>query len=87
MHQFILGALTMTSCTIGVFFLRFWRQSGDRLLLVFATAFFVLGVDWGLRGAWEPTVETRHYFFLVRLLAFVLLVGGIVDKNRARPSG
>lgn len=87
MHQFILGALTMASCVIGLFFLRFWRQSGDRLLLVFATAFFVLAVDWGLRGAWEPTLETRHYFFLVRLVAFVLLVIGIVDKNRARPSG
>ncbi|MFL5305396.1 MAG: DUF5985 family protein [Polyangia bacterium] len=82
MHQFILGALTLASCAVGLFFLRFWRQSGDRLLLVFATAFFVLAVDWGLRGAWEPTVETRHYFFLVRLLAFVLLVIGIIDKNR-----
>jgi len=86
MHQFILGALTVASCAVGLFFLRFWRQSGDRLLLVFAIAFFVLAVDWGVRGAWQPTVESRHYFFLVRLLAFVLLVIGIVDKNRARPS-
>jgi hypothetical protein len=86
-HQFILGALTMASCVIGLFFLRFWRQSGDRLLLVFATAFFVLAVDWGVRGALEPTVETRHYFFLIRLVAFVLLVIGIIDKNRGRPSG
>ena len=46
----------------------------------------VLAVDWGVRGAWEPTVETRHYFFLVRLVAFVLLVLGIIDKNRTRPS-
>ncbi|MES1164885.1 MAG: DUF5985 family protein [Verrucomicrobiota bacterium] len=82
MHQFILGALTMASCAVGLFFLRFWRQSGDRLLLVFAIAFFVLAVDWGVRGAWEPTLETRHYFFLVRLVAFVLLVIGIIDKNR-----
>lgn len=87
MHQFILGALTMASGVIGLFFLRFWRQSGDRLLLVFAIAFFVLAADWGLRGAWEPSVETRHYFFLVRLVAFVLLVAGIADKNRSGPSG
>ncbi len=85
MHQLILGALTMASCTIGLFFLRFWRQSRDRLLLVFAAAFFVLAVDWGLRGAWQPTLETRHYFFLVRLLGFVLLVIGIFDKNRGGP--
>jgi hypothetical protein len=85
MHEFTLGALTMASAAIGFFFLRFWRQSRDRLFLVFATAFFVLAVDWGLRGTCEPTLETRHYFFLVRLIAFVLLVAGIIDKNWSRP--
>lgn len=86
MHQFMLGALTLASWAIALFFLRFWRQSGDRLFLVFATAFFVLGIDWGVRGAWEPGIENRHYFFLVRLVAFVLLIVGIIDKNRARPT-
>ncbi len=87
MHQFLLGALTMGSWATALFFLRFWRQSADRLFLVFALAFFVLGVDWAMRGAFEPTVETRHYFFLVRLVAFILLIFGIIDKNRARPAG
>ncbi len=85
MHPFLLGALTMASWATALFFARFWRDSRDRLLLVFATAFFVLGVDFGLRALWEPSGETRHYFFLVRLVAFVLLLGGIVDKNRSRP--
>jgi hypothetical protein len=86
MHPFLLGALTMGSWATALFFLRFWRQSADRLFLVFALAFFVLGLDWGLRGLWEPSMETRHYFFLVRLVAFVLLIVGIVDKNRSRPA-
>jgi hypothetical protein len=86
MHQFLLGTLTFACLAIALFFLRFWRDSGDRLLLVFATAFFVLGVDFALRGIWEPSGETRHYFFLVRLAAFVLLIIGIVDKNRSRPA-
>lgn len=85
MHQFLLGALTIASWMTALFFLRFWRQSGDRLLLVFATAFFVLGIDSGVRGIWEPSSDVRHYYFLIRLLAFVLLIGGIIDKNRSRP--
>lgn len=87
MHEFILGALTMASWAIALFFLRFWRESGDRLFVVFATAFFVLGIDWGLRGVWAPSLETRHLYYLVRLVAFVLLIIGIVDKNRSRPDG
>lgn len=86
MHDFISGALTVESLAIGLFFLKFWRAGGDRLYIVFATAFFVLALDWGLRGTWAPSVETRHYFFLIRLAAFVLLIAGIADKNRARPS-
>ena len=85
MHQFLLGALTMASWAIAVFFLRFWRNSGDRFFLGFATAFVVLGIDWALRAASHPTPETRPYFFLVRLVAFVLLIVAIIDKNRGRP--
>jgi hypothetical protein len=27
-------------------------------------------------------VESRHYVYVLRLLAFLLLIAGIVDKNR-----
>ncbi len=82
MHQLFQGALTIESWAIALFFLRFWRESGDRLFVVFTVAFLVLGLDWGLRGVWTPPAETRHYFYLVRLVAFALLIAGIVDKNR-----
>ena len=85
MHQFLLGALFLASWATALFFARFWRDSRDRLFLVFAMAFLVLGVDFLVRGIWQPSSETRHYFFLVRLVAFVLIIVGIVDKNRPRP--
>lgn len=85
MHQFLLGALTLATWAIGLFLLRFWRESHDRFFLVFATAFFVLGLDWGLRAAWPPAAEVRHYFYLVRLVGFVLIIVGIIDKNRLAP--
>jgi len=77
----------MGSWGAGVFFLRFWRQTRDRLFLFFALAFWILVADWTSRELVTPSDETRHYFFLLRLAAFVLIIAGIVDKNRSPPKG
>lgn len=80
--QFLWGALAMASWTAGLFFLRFWKLSHDRLFLFFFLAFWVLALNWvGLAVlSWGP--ETHHYVFLLRLLAFVLIIAGVIDKNR-----
>ncbi|HVZ88670.1 MAG TPA: DUF5985 family protein [Polyangia bacterium] len=87
MHQFIWGALTMASWVIATFFLGFWRTTRDRLFGVFSAAFAILGINWLLLGVCNVRTESQHYFYLVRLLAFVLLIGGIVDKNRPSRKG
>jgi hypothetical protein len=72
----------MATATVGLFFFRFWRQTRDRLFAMFALAFWVLTVNWlalGLAG----TEETRTVLYCVRLLAFGLILVGILDKNRA----
>jgi hypothetical protein len=84
MTQFIWGALTMASWTIALFFLRFWRTSRDRLFGGFAAAFAVLGLNWLLLSLFEPSRESLHYVYLVRLVAFLLLIASVVDKNRSR---
>jgi Family of unknown function (DUF5985) len=43
MEQFIMGAIAMASTVVALFFLRFWRDTGDRLFAMFALAFFLLG--------------------------------------------
>ena len=73
----------MASWTV-LFFLRFWRTSRDRLLGGFAAAFAVLGINWLLLAIFEPTKESQHYVYLVRLLAFILLIASVVDKNRSK---
>jgi hypothetical protein len=30
----------------------------------------------------DPTLELQHYVYLIRLFTFLLLIVGIVDKNR-----
>jgi len=43
MIEFLSGAVTMGFAIASAFFLRFWRRTGDRLFLVFALAFWLLG--------------------------------------------
>ena len=72
----------MASAAVGAFFLRFWRRTRDRLFLIFALAFWLLGLNW-LLLAFVQADETRTWLYLLRLVAFCLIIYGIVDKNRA----
>ena len=82
-HVFLWGFLCATSLLAGLFFLKFWRDSGDRLFLVFACAFGTLSVNWVVLAVVRPDQESSSLIYLVRLAAFLLLLAGIVDKNRA----
>jgi hypothetical protein len=81
-HQVLWGALAMACWVAGLFFLRFWKVSRDRLFLFFMVSFWCLGLNWLWLGLSNSTLETRHYAYLLRLVAFALLIVGIVDKNR-----
>lgn len=82
MNQFLWGALATTALTASVFFLKFWRQSHDRLFAIFAAAFAVLSVNWIVLAFMRTSDETSYLVYLIRLLAFVLIIFAVVDKNR-----
>jgi Family of unknown function (DUF5985) len=83
LNTFLSGAITMCYLVAGLFFLRFWRGTRDRLFVAFALAFWLLGINQlGFIFAEEGT-EARSYFYVIRLLGFVLILIGIADKNRA----
>lgn len=84
MHLFLLGASAMASLTGALFFLRFWRTTKDLLFLLFALAFGVLAINWTLRALAHPTEETQHYYYVLRLIAFGLIIAAVVHKNRTR---
>ena len=84
MQLFLWGALAMGCGMTAVFFLRFWTQTRDRLLLYFALAFFAFAAHWAAFGIVNPNEEARTYLYVVRLIAFVLIIVGIVEKNRRR---
>ena len=89
MNQFLWGALAMATLTAALFFLRFWKETADRLFAFFALALLMLSLNWvGLMLMDAP--ETRHKVLLLRLLAFLLIIVAIIDRNRravgAKPS-
>jgi hypothetical protein len=82
MEQFIMGAIAMGSSIAALYFLRFWRETGDRLFAIFALTFLLLGIT-RLGLALSPQeLEGHTHWYWVRLSAFVLILVAIVDKNR-----
>ena len=79
---FLSGAISMACLTIALFFLRFWRQTGDRLFVIFAAAFGLLMVERLMLATFSTSHELAPYIYVVRLIAFALIMGGVVDKNR-----
>lgn len=78
------GAIALGFAAAGLFFLRFWRESRDRLFLFFALAFVVMAVNRvGLALAAQQG-EQHDVLYWIRLLAYVLILIAIVDKNRAQ---
>jgi hypothetical protein len=68
----------------GLLLLRFWRETGDRLFAFFGGAFWLLSLSWALLALVNPGDETRPYVYAIRLVAFLLIIAGMVDKNRGK---
>ena len=81
--QVVSGAITMGYLVVGLFFLRFWRETRDRLFCIFAIAFWILGVQRLALAFTRHMAETGTGLYLVRLFAFLLILAAIIDKNRA----
>lgn len=82
MEEFLMGVITMASLVAALFFLRFWRDTGDRLFVMFAIAFTLLAITrLGLTLS-NTRLESHTHWYWVRLAAFLLILFAIVDKNR-----
>jgi hypothetical protein len=82
MVMFLYGAAATGFAAIGGYFYRFWKRSLDRLFLMFAVAFWLLAIDRVVLGLVPLASEVRVYVFLIRLVAFCLILYGIYGKNR-----
>ncbi len=82
MNDFVWGALSFAGFVVGLFFLRSWRATRDRLFIIFAVAFWLMSAQWIAVAATRASFDTQYYLYLIRLLAFILIAVAILDKNR-----
>jgi uncharacterized membrane protein HdeD (DUF308 family) len=83
-YDMMAGATVMASIAIALFFLRFWRDSGDRFFLYFALSFLIEGVHRLITTITLATHEDSALHYLVRLLAYGLILWAILEKNWPR---
>lgn len=84
MTQFVWGLITMGYLIAGLFFLRFWSRTRDRLFGAFAIAFWLLAANQGLVAVSGVPREEQTWFYLLRLVAFVAIIAAVVEKNTRR---
>jgi uncharacterized membrane protein HdeD (DUF308 family) len=82
LEGFLLGVIATSSLVAGIFFLRFWKDTRDSLFLAFALAFLIEGVNRSFRIFFAHPSEASPWVFLVRACAFLIILAGIVNKNR-----
>ena len=84
MVEMLIGAVSLAAMLVGLFFLRFWHATRDRFFLMFAIAFWIEGAHRLFVYQWAGTDEASPLHYLVRLVAYGLILAAIIDKNRKR---
>jgi uncharacterized membrane protein HdeD (DUF308 family) len=81
-NGFLVGVIATASLAAGLFFLRFWRDTRDPLFLAFGIAFFIEGANRAMLIGSEHPNEGSPWVYLVRCFAFLIILAGILNKNR-----
>ena len=84
MNELLAGGIATASLVAGLFFLRFWRQTRDRFFLFFAFSFLIEGLNRFALYTLAGLNDAAPIYYIIRLVAYGLIVVAIVDKNRGR---
>jgi Family of unknown function (DUF5985) len=80
---FLLGVVVTASLAASAFFLKFWRQTHDKLFLAFSAAFAIEGFNRLAFLFLDHPNEGNPAIYSVRLFSYLLILAAIVNKNRA----
>jgi len=83
MEQLMMGAIAAGSAVAGLFFFRFWWHTRDRFFLLFAGSFWLEAANRIALALFEHADEQEPLFYLIRLVAYGLIIAAIWQKNRA----
>ena len=81
---FAAGLLTMGYLIASLFFLRFWRRTGDILFACFCIAFLLLAANQALPALLDLAGDDQAGIYLLRLAAFAMIIIAVFVKNLPR---
>ncbi len=84
--DFIRGASLMAELGIAVSYYKNWKVTEDGLFGFFSLAFFFLALSHLAVLFYGETGEFGPYAYLLRMIAFILIIMGIVGKNLPKRS-
>jgi hypothetical protein len=80
--SFLNGVAAMACLAVATFFVRFWRESEDRVFACLAAAFSIFAINYGLLGLLPFADDRRAYAFPLRLIGLVAILVGTMIKGR-----
>ena len=86
MPNFLYGAISMAAATAALFFLRFYRRTGDRFFLYFFASFALESTSRLLAVVLQWGDQNSDWFYVLRVIAYGLILVAIIDKNLPRES-
>ncbi|HEX3401329.1 MAG TPA: DUF5985 family protein [Acetobacteraceae bacterium] len=84
-NTYFSGMITAGFLACGLFFAKFWWRSRDALFLAFAAAFWLLAANTAVVVLIPEPEHSRSSFYLLRVVAFVLIAVAIIRKNASEP--
>jgi hypothetical protein len=78
---FLLGVIATSSLAIGLYFLKFWRSTGDAFFLSFGAAFLIEAINRCTFLFFDKPNEASPWIYVVRLISFLLILSAILRKN------
>ncbi len=84
MESALMGAIAMGSAVIALIFLRYWRSTRDRFFIFFALSFGIEAVNRVHLAVARASDEETPLIYLIRLIAYALILIAIADKNWPR---
>ena len=84
MTIFLSGIFMATFAASGLFFLKFWRKTGEPFFFAFAVACWMIALERIPLLFYGQTNESRYWVYLFRMSAFIFIILAILRANRSR---
>jgi hypothetical protein len=77
----LLGAVIMGDMIAALFFIRYWKLTGDRFFLFFSASFIAIAVSRVVVDENLPPVGYEPFGYIIRILSYLFIIAGILYKN------